>query len=611
VIALLHFYQQQCQRQCTPAQFFDNIPLLAFKAEQQTCPVDGQPLQVWKTSTRTIKALGIGTFKARHLSLCCKQHRDRGPWHSQELAALVPAHNNVAYNVMVEVGKLRFRENRQVREIKQRLLEHHAIDLCTKEIELLIDKFVFYLAAVHQESAELINAQIQAQGGYILHLDSTCEGDSPKLASSLDSVSNFVLYSLKLNTENKDEVVNFLKEIKCRFGTPHAVVSDMSKGIAAAVREVFGAIAHYVCHFHFLTVIGLLLLEKEHLALRQALSKAGVSGKLKAWARTLAKSFETLALDEIGNYLAVPEKLGKTQEATALLAYCLMLWILDHAAEGHGYGFPFDHRYLSFYERLQTAHALIAAVKPYYQVTTENDAILWKLDHVIENIVRDRALHRTVAQYKTKLAVFSTLRRAMGAAPEPVNNGLRQLTVTTSQQELQKIRTAVETFRRTLDQQIQQTTDQPLRENLIKVKERITEYGARLFADPIVVEVKGEKRYFFVHRTNNIMEQHFRQFNYSYRRIHGNRSVRRNLENIPEQMPLVENFRNPNYVKLIFVDDSKIAKRFSEINVTTIRKMTAEHRDKKKSLCSGQTKRLLRRPDFKKQLVAAFAVAAG
>jgi len=76
-------------------------------------------------------------------------------------------------------------------------------------------------------------------------------------------------------------------------------------------------------------------------------------------------------------------------------------------------------------------------------------------------------------------------------------------------------------------------------------------------------------------------------------------------------MPLVENFRNPNDVKLIFGDDSKNAKRFSEINVTTIRKMAAEHRDKKKSLCSGKTKRLLRRPDFKKRLLAAFAVAAG
>jgi hypothetical protein len=173
-----------------------------------------------------------------------------------------------------------------------------------------------------------------------------------------------------------------------------------------------------------------------------------------------------------------------------------MLWILDHASEGHGYGFPLDHRYLSFYERLQAAYVLIAKLKPYYPVTTANDAILWKLDHVIDKIVSDRTLHHTVVQYKTQLTVFSNLRRAMGAAPEPANSGLRQITVTASHQELQKIKTAVEAFMRALERQIQSTTAQSLRDNLIKVKERITEYGGRLFADPIVVEVNGEKRYF-------------------------------------------------------------------------------------------------------------------
>jgi hypothetical protein len=100
--------------------------------------------------------------------------------------------------------------------------------------------------------------------------------------------------------------------------------------------------------------------------------------------------------------------------------------------------------------------------------------------------------------------------------------------------------------RQALGQQIQNATEPVLRDNLIKVKERIIEYEDRLFADPFVVEVNGEKRYFFVHRTNNIMEQHFRQFNYGHRRIHGNHSVRRNWENMPEQFPPVANLNNPD-----------------------------------------------------------------
>ncbi len=148
-----------------------------------------------KTCERKLKAIGIGTFIARFSVLYCKRHPQFGVWHPHELDALVAANSNVAYNVIVEIGKLRFMENRQVREIQSILFEQHSIKLSLSEIELLIDKFIFYLAVVHQQSHKLINEQIKSQGGYLLHLDSTCEGDSPKLTSSFDSISGFVLYS--------------------------------------------------------------------------------------------------------------------------------------------------------------------------------------------------------------------------------------------------------------------------------------------------------------------------------------------------------------------------------------------------------------------------------
>lgn len=307
--------------------------------------------------------MGIGTFIAHHTTLYCKKHRELGIYRSKELDELVADNSNVAYNVIVEVGKLRFMENRQVNEILFSLLNKHSVELSTSEIELLIDKFIFYLAAVHQESSALIRAEIKKQGGYILHLDATCEGDSPKLVSSVDAVSGFVLYSAKITSENRDELVIFLEQIKACFGIPYAVVSDMSKAIKAAVADVFGDIPHFICHFHFLSAIGKLLFEKEQLALSKALSKAAISGKLKAIRRNMAKNFEVFSIEEIEKYLAAPEKLGKTREATEMLAYYLIQWILDHRSEGNGYGFPFDQRHLNFYERLQQAQTLLNNAK--------------------------------------------------------------------------------------------------------------------------------------------------------------------------------------------------------------------------------------------------------
>jgi len=83
--------------------------------------------------------------------------------------------------VNVEIGKLRFLQSRQVAEIQLMLLERHSIEISTSEIEILINRFLFYLAAVHQENNHLIKEYIKMQGGYILHIDATCKGDSPKL----------------------------------------------------------------------------------------------------------------------------------------------------------------------------------------------------------------------------------------------------------------------------------------------------------------------------------------------------------------------------------------------------------------------------------------------
>ena len=89
-----------------------------FRPEQEMCPVDGHPLHVLNTKTRTIKTTGIGTFIAHHTLLYCPEHPELGTWKSSDLAEIVPPDSNVSYSVIVEVGKLRFLLSRQVAEIQ-------------------------------------------------------------------------------------------------------------------------------------------------------------------------------------------------------------------------------------------------------------------------------------------------------------------------------------------------------------------------------------------------------------------------------------------------------------------------------------------------------------
>jgi hypothetical protein len=523
---------------------------------------------------------------------------------------IVPADSNFAYSVLVEVGKLRFNETRQVAEIQLILLEKHAIKISTSEVEVHINNFLFYLTAVHQQSSDLIKQYIDKQGGYILHLDATCEGDSPKLVSSIDPVSGFVLYSAKIKSENKDDLKGFLEEIKKRLGVPLAVVSDMAEAIKSAVKSVFGDIAHYICHFHFLQAIGLTLFDNECSALRKALSKAGISGSLKTMRLKMGNKFDDITISEIETFLEKPEQFGKTLIASQLSVYYLIVWILDYASNSDGYGFPFDHRHLNFYNRLKTAYSLIKEVIPFYSIKNKNRNIIWKLYHEIKGIVENSALEKKIQQYEIKLSVFSQLRDALGTVPRNVNNGLNQMKETGTHTELKAIKTAVANFKTDLRKKIKTTDDKSLCKSFKKIIDKLKENGKRLFSDPITVYVNGEKRIIFIFRTNNILEQHFRRFNYWCRRIHGNHSVRRNLENIPEQFPMVENLKNPNYVQLIFGDENKIAEKFAKVDKNIISEMRNNLKIKQKIYSSNKIKKAIRNPDFKKLLIGSFASAA-
>jgi len=350
---------------------------MAFKPDQTHCPICQRSLCILKTrKQRKIFALGIGTFIVHETVKYCPQHPDIGAFKSTELPMIVPAGSNFAYNVLVEVGKLRFNETRQVAEIQLILLQKHAIKISTSEVEVLINNFLFYLTAVHEQSSDLIKQYIEKQGGYILHLDATCEGDSPKLVSSIDPVSGFVLYSAKIKSENKDDLKGFLEEIKKRLGVPLAVVSDMAEAIKSAVKSVFGDIAHYICHFHFLQAIGLTLFDNECSALRKALSKAAISGSLKTMRLKMGNKFDDITIREIETFLEKPEQFGKTLIASQLSVYYLIVWILDYASNSDGYGFPFDHRHLNYYNRLKTAYSLIKEVIPFYSIKNKNRNII-------------------------------------------------------------------------------------------------------------------------------------------------------------------------------------------------------------------------------------------
>ena len=217
--------------------------MLYFGPDSSICPICGEILHVKKNRTKSVATMDIGTFKASETILGCPKCDKI--YFSEKLRKLIPYRCKFGYDIIVHIGKNVFIRCRSEKEIMHELSERNIV-ISESEIHYLSKKFIIYLAIAHKESREKLKQFMNRNGGYILHLDATCEGDSPHLMSGLDGISEIVLENVKLPSEKAETIIPFLENIKKAYGNPLALVHDMGKGILAAVKKVFPNIADYI-----------------------------------------------------------------------------------------------------------------------------------------------------------------------------------------------------------------------------------------------------------------------------------------------------------------------------------------------------------------------------
>ena len=208
------------------SRLFSKPPLVVFRPLMTQCPHCGRVLNVQKTRKRWISTLHVGRFRAREVVLICKPcgHIER----SKELCSLVPPGANFGYDVMVYAGKALFLRHRNEEEVVAELARQN-IQISPREVSLLGMRFVVHLALAHQRRTPDITEDMQTRGGYICHLDATCEGGDPLLMSSIDSLSEIVLGNVKVPAENEQHIVPFLERIKavCPVGHKLPVIQPV------------------------------------------------------------------------------------------------------------------------------------------------------------------------------------------------------------------------------------------------------------------------------------------------------------------------------------------------------------------------------------------------
>ena len=135
-----------------------------------------------------------------------------------------------------------------------------------------------------------------------------------------------------------------------------------------------------------------------------------------------------------------------------------------------------------------------------------------------------------------------------------------------------------------------------------KMVEQIDKYWKKLFADPITVDSPTGKIQIQPQRTNNIMEQYFREFKRGNRRKTGNNSSTLMLQNMLAQTPLVRNLKNVEYMKLLLDGKTTIEEVFAEIEITQLRQELKNAQQNPEKI-PAKIKNLINEPQYPEKLV--------
>jgi hypothetical protein len=235
---------------------FDPQFVLEFIPEIENCPVCNRSLKVWKKSpSRQVETIRFGRVHFREIEKYCPDHifdnyGERLVFTSSFLSQLAPRGWQVGYDALVHIGKQRFFNLKQIKEIKSELLRYD-ISFSPSSISHYIDCFLAMVECLHITKIKKLRMLIEQNGGYLLHIDCSREKTSDTVFICTDKVTGAILLSEKVPSENSIFIKRQLKELKKHLGSPISIMRDMSSAMGNAAQEVFKDSVDRVCQFHY------------------------------------------------------------------------------------------------------------------------------------------------------------------------------------------------------------------------------------------------------------------------------------------------------------------------------------------------------------------------
>ena len=489
----------------------------------------------------------------------------------------MPSRSNYGYDVIEYIGRAIFLENKNERQIWSELRTQN-VWISESEVRHLGRRFIIYLALVQEVSRPAIQQYFDENGGYLLHIDGTCELGSPHLIAVMDSITNTVLGCTKVPSEAAEYIIPFLEEIKHQYGTPVAALSDMSRAFANALKNVFPDVVHFICHFHFLRDLGKDLFNDDYATLRNEIRRYKIRADLHSLKKDLRQIIgDSPFLRDAFEGCASVELLRESLP-TEVNAYLLIRWLFDYETELNGYGFPFDRGHLVFYKRMCV---VLSALEGHQHCTGYLELLRTRLTYFLE----DQNIKKTVKFLEEKIEYFDQLREAMRIAQSDGKKGLND----EGDDDMGEIEKAVKALLNSpaLKRMV------AINDDFAQMDKQIRKRWKQLFTDPIVIDRGGKKHVIHPQRTNNLLERLFRDSQSQYRRKTGKNSRAKMLKTMFADSLMVKNLKNPEIYKIFLNGKETLAERFAEISVDLIQEKI-ESIEEQEDRLSPSIKRMLR-----------------
>jgi len=518
----------------------------------------------------------------------CPTHRSLAPARSQQLLQIVAPGANIAYDVLARIGIARYLECRQSKEIHLLLSRECGIEVKDSTVRYLARKFVAYFQIVHEQSIVLLRTAMRQRGGYILHIDGTCDGASEVVLVCIDSLSGQVLKSQRISSENHIEVKKVLQKIRREWGIPLAIVSDLRRALITAAGDVFKGVSQFICHYHLAADVGkdILLKHQDHL---RGLFRAT---KVKADLQALKRSLKKYAISKESSQhsvlpiLALRSRKGLKEHCTPETiqgsVHGLVCWILGYTRDGEGYGFPFDIPYLNMYYRVVKAHRILCATISTWPKHKRGPlGCLLRLKAILDRVVVDEQaslFQDCVAATKRDQRIFNRFRRALRICPQG-GKQRRHDEGATSKLSPKQHKAILRTLKTAMNRQIRNGgASQKACEIVVQ---HLNKYWKYLFGHVIH---KGSRE-IIVPRTNNIDEAMIGAIKRQCRRLHGRGHVGHDLNVMPPSMPLVQNLQNVSYCDLVYGgrEMKDLADRFSRVDSKQVNQLMSDWRTERVS----------------------------